>query len=198
MQGSLARAVDVFHLSWRSSWGAGVGYESSSSCWLCSLAHIFLHRVFQSATKAHAAFEIALHECFRLIGLRGPLHNAWVKPCNMLATMVLAEWMVSYAEKMEGAVLHEHLWSGSIWNRSLRRWRFLLQPVSDVNPRQTMTRLAVHVAERCPKAWLHYGPIGCSLSSWFSQRLGLRKAPLLGWLQEKYTYNSITVRSTVL
>jgi len=31
--------------------------------------------------------------------------------------------------------------------------RFLLQPVSDVNPRQTMTRLAVHVAERCPKEW---------------------------------------------
>eukprot|EP00435_Cladocopium_sp_Y103_P044957 s1833_g12.t2 len=31
--------------------------------------------------------------------------------------------------------------------------RLLLQPISDVNPRQTMTRLAVHVAERCPKEW---------------------------------------------
>lgn len=65
--------------------------------------------MFQSATKADAAFEISLHECFRLIGLRGPLHSAWVKPCNVLATMVLAEWMVFYAEKMEGAVLHQHL-----------------------------------------------------------------------------------------
>ena len=36
----------------------------------------------------------------------------------------------------------------------VKRRRLLLQPISDVNPRQTMTRLAVHVAERCPKVQL--------------------------------------------